>query len=743
MGNEEKIQLIPCTNAENENRLNQINRNMLNQNKNNEKNKNKEEPNILNIPSNDKINKSPNNKAKTKKNYKCTYDKKELLSKLNLFLNQIDIQDTSSNAKNKLHDSVFELIQKDEISKLLQFFNVTKNNFLKEILNYLNYHKANISQNLTFQLLNEENASQVYRNKIQNEISIIGNDKKSFQINYLTIMLLGKSGVGKTTLINKILGVNAPTGDGNFITTETTPYQSEKMPFLRLVDTRGIELSVNFGALQLEKEATKFIQRQLETTDINNFVHCIWYCITGKRFEAVEVKILKGIRDYYKGNKIPIIIVYTQSTDKKTIINMKEYILKQIDCNDFVYILADDIEAVDGTVIKSFGVEELLSQTLFKCKEALKGDMRSVMTNQISTKIESNLRNENSEIRNFIFEKKILNLIKGYSAKSDEDFQKEIINFYEFSIAYFLNKKISEQSFQLIKNTEIINNNCNTFINFYHQKTKDIISNQLKPLAFELLNTQAEKEQEKGKPTLIQNKRNLNDFIASNKKFLEDKFFGLSQIYYIGKFIEYSLEPLTKTFEDILNSSICNLIKEKEIKILIDKCYLQKYNEFEERIKSFNPKIIINQKEITVNYSNISDGTQINKVKSMPNNNYKKLKTLSDTESIVTIPLSMPMKNSSSNVFKINGINNLNSKVNNNLYGNNNFKFNNINYKHTNGNIITNNFNNKYNNNMPIMEYPNTQNKLNKNINYPNSFMIKTNNNFQQNYYNNMNFNKI
>ena len=32
-------------------------------------------------------------------------------------------------------------------------------------------------------------------------------------MNYLTVMLLGKSSVGKTILINKILGTNAPTGN--------------------------------------------------------------------------------------------------------------------------------------------------------------------------------------------------------------------------------------------------------------------------------------------------------------------------------------------------------------------------------------------------------------------------------------------------------------------------------------------------------------------------------------------------
>ena len=47
---------------------------------------------------------------------------------------------------------------------------------------------------------------------------------------------------------------------------QTVPYQNDrKMPFLRLVDTRGIELSRNFGAAELEIEAINFIQNQLRT----------------------------------------------------------------------------------------------------------------------------------------------------------------------------------------------------------------------------------------------------------------------------------------------------------------------------------------------------------------------------------------------------------------------------------------------------------------------------------------------
>ena len=525
-----------------------------------------------------------------KRDFKCTKDKRQLMNKLNYFLNQVNIQNQFFEKKNNLNDPVFELIQKEEKKIVNEFFYKNKDSFINELLNYLNYQKTNFNPNIIQQIINSENGYQIYKNKIENVISKINIEKSTFQIDHLTVLLLGKSGVGKTTLINKILGVNAPTGEGSFITTQTTPYQSKSMPFLRLVDTRGIELSVNFGAAELQSEAMRFIAEQIQTNNYNNFVHCIWYCITTKRFENVEIDILNRIRNYYQGNKIPIIIVYTQSVDKKAIAKMKQYILSHIKCNDFVEILADDIIGFGDNVLKSFGVDQLISKTLIRCKEALNGDMRSVMTTQISKRIEYDLINENNKIKNYIYEKIILNFINGFysqnkefDVQNNENFIKSLVTLIGYNTYYFLNKKMSDQTSSLIKKEQILRNNIINYINFYQEKTNSFISNELNNLAFKLLNIQAKKEQELGQPTLMQNKRNGDEFIACNKTFFYDNFYCLAQKYYIGNFITYSCESLTNLFEDSFNKITLNLLNKDEIKILIINCFLKKYHEFEEK----------------------------------------------------------------------------------------------------------------------------------------------------------------
>ncbi|MBR6875266.1 MAG: 50S ribosome-binding GTPase, partial [Bacteroidales bacterium] len=55
------------------------------------------------------------------------------------------------------------------------------------------------------------------------EVLKIGKNREEFKINFLTVMLVGKSGVGKSTLINNLLKLDenerAETGTGNYITT--------------------------------------------------------------------------------------------------------------------------------------------------------------------------------------------------------------------------------------------------------------------------------------------------------------------------------------------------------------------------------------------------------------------------------------------------------------------------------------------------------------------------------------------
>ena len=112
------------------------------------------------------INKSTSlNNIKQIKEFKCSYNRHELLNKLKDFLSQIEIQRTSFGNKNKLHDSVLELINVEESKELINFFNSCKNEFLNEILKYLTLQKINIDENNISQIIISENWAQAYKKK--------------------------------------------------------------------------------------------------------------------------------------------------------------------------------------------------------------------------------------------------------------------------------------------------------------------------------------------------------------------------------------------------------------------------------------------------------------------------------------------------------------------------------------------------------------------------------------------------
>ena len=231
--------------------------------------------------------------------YNCKFEKEELNRKLNYFVNQTNIQDLTNYKNDNSDDSVYELIKKEENEELTKFFDKIKISFMKDIDNFLFSQNINNLYPLVSQIISNENGNEIYKNKIKKQISIIKEKENLFKINNLTILLTGKSGTGKSTLINVLLDLpkdqEARTGYGTFITMETKPYQSKNRSYLRLVDTRGIELNVNYGPNEVDKECKKFIKSQLQAKnkDINNFVHCIWYCITGSKLEECEIRFFK------------------------------------------------------------------------------------------------------------------------------------------------------------------------------------------------------------------------------------------------------------------------------------------------------------------------------------------------------------------------------------------------------------------------------------------------------------------
>lgn len=234
-----------------------------------------------------------------------------------------------------MDDPASNVLKKEEKEILNNDLDSLRNSFINKFINSFrnNYVTYKDNKNLVYKLIREDNDEAAFQYKIEKFIKKIEKNENEFRIDYLTVMLVGKSGVGKSTLINQVLnldeGKEAKEGAGKFVTVKYQAYKSDSIPFLRLVDTRGIELNKNYGPDQVKKDAEDFIIRQKATNDQNNFVQCIWYCLTGDRFEDSEITLPNSLRSAYEDSKIPIILIYTQATDKNLIEGMKKYIMEK------------------------------------------------------------------------------------------------------------------------------------------------------------------------------------------------------------------------------------------------------------------------------------------------------------------------------------------------------------------------------------------------------------------------------
>jgi energy-coupling factor transporter ATP-binding protein EcfA2 len=525
---------------------------------------------------------------KPKNNFNIKYNNEsELIGILNKFSEKIEIQDSFFEINDTSDDNIYNILKKEEKKELTDYFNTKKNIFMN-IIKKFNLNVSLDYDSLSSQIINNnKNGQNTYKNKIKNEVSKISSNKDSFKINNLNIIVVGKSGVGKSTLINNVLKIkDAITGTGSFQTIKIKAYYNKALPYLRLIDTRGIEINHQYGADAIMKDAQNYIKEQLSTNNINNFVHCIWYCITGDRFEQAEIDLLNSLKYTYPDNKIPIIIVYTQATDENIISDMKKYI-KEININEkFIKILAERKKLIDKNYLEAFGLDELLDETFKKCKLAIKGDMHSVMTTNISQHIKKVLIQGNSKIQKNIIEKVILNFIKDYNVKNDDEFKKYISEIYESNIKYYLNIDNSNDKNNEIQKSFLISRECDNFIKYYKDKTHDIILRDLMDLSTKFLDYQALKEIENQTNINIKNKRCLDDFVNSSSNFLNDNFYYLAQKYYIRHVILNYLRKFSISFEKYLNEMIGSLFVQKDIQDSISECFLKKFEEFENNIKN-------------------------------------------------------------------------------------------------------------------------------------------------------------
>lgn len=187
-------------------------------------------------------------------------------------------------------------------------------------------------------------------------------NKKIKNLKNLNIIVAGKTGVGKSTLINYIFREQlTQTGIGRPVTQHIQMITKKDVP-LTIYDTKGLELGRDTQK-EIKGEIIDKIKEGLYSKDENKCIHCIWYCINtaSDRIEEDEIEWIKEFTEDNKDIQVPLIIVLTKSFSKKKAKEFKNYIDSlNLPVCAIVPVLALDYEIEEEYIAKAYGGEELI-----------------------------------------------------------------------------------------------------------------------------------------------------------------------------------------------------------------------------------------------------------------------------------------------------------------------------------------------------------------------------------------------
>ena len=220
--------------------------------------------------------------------------------------------------------------------------------------------------------------------------------KKVHRPTVRNILVLGKTGVGKTSLLNYLYGFDLPVGAGlpktgkgiheNLITRNGTAYH--------VFDTWGIEAD---SLPEWRKEVLALVRKRNTSPHINDWFHAVYYCFSASTARIEDAEIDEIIVPLLQSG-CKMIVVLTNSEDgfrkQEKIAGMKEYLREELMKRlhhdpqlEIIPVASVAGETLAGDAISRFGRTEVLDAAQYNLADDIEKRLPAIYKMNVMQKL--------------------------------------------------------------------------------------------------------------------------------------------------------------------------------------------------------------------------------------------------------------------------------------------------------------------------------------------------------------------